>query len=227
MGIKKFPCKIDDVPTIGEFVVSNAERDINDFNGYSSVFTIDYFALVMAKVEVCRELVESSAVTKELKNVMQELYYKAKNFRIKLNVLEGYLRFGSGELDIAVKDVNLKSIRMDIIQGNIEGFLSNMKTLLITVKRNLPALETLGMKPTFIDEIEVQLQEINSLNEKQNALTDKRNKVAVENIDKFNDLWRNIRLILNTAKVIYGGVNEAKLKDYIITQLKKRINKGK
>jgi hypothetical protein len=99
-----------------------------------------------------------------------------------------------------------------------------MQTSLVAVKRNFPALEVYGLKQTLLDDIEAQLKEIGKLNVKQNALLSKRNSLTVENIDKFNDLWSNLKLIMSTAKAIYRGVNEAKLKDYTITHLKKRVN---
>jgi hypothetical protein len=224
MSTKKFPCKVEEVPVIGEFVVNSAERDINDFNSYSSLFTLEYLASIRANVEVCRELIKSSVITKEQKTVTQQLYDKSKNLRIKLNALEGYLKLGADKLDIAVKDIDLKSIRSNITRKNTEGLLSNMKTALIAVKRNLSVLEALGLKQVQIAEIETQLQEINSLNEKQNELISKRNRLTDANIGKFNDLWNSLRPIFSTAKAIYRSVDEVKLKDYNISQLKKRIN---
>jgi hypothetical protein len=224
MSNKKIPCKTEEVPVIGEFIMNSAEKDINDFNGYSSVFTTDYFASIKTKVEVCKELVKSSVVTKELKTITRQLYDESKSLRTKLNVLEGYLKLGADKLDIAFKDIGLGKVRLDIIRHNIEGLLSNMKTSLIAAKRNQPVLASLGLKQTLIDEIETQLQKINSLNVTQNALISKRNRLTVENIDKINDLWDSLRSILTAARAMYRGVDEVKLKDYTITQLKKRVN---
>jgi predicted DNA-binding protein YlxM (UPF0122 family) len=210
---------------LGGFVVNSAEKDIDDFNHYSPVFTVDYFVPVRAKIEVCKELVKSSTVTKELKVTTQQLYDRTDDLRGKLNALEGYLKLGADSLDIAVKDFNLKAVRMAISRRNIEGVISNTKTALVAVKRNLPVLESKGLRQTLIDEIEKQTQEINSLNEKQNDLTSKRNRLTDENLDKFNDLWESLQTIINAAKAIYS-FDKVKLKDYTIAQLLKRINAG-
>jgi hypothetical protein len=223
MRNKKIPCKTEEVPVIGEFIVNSAEQDISDFNNYSSVFSSDYFATIKTKIEICRELVKSSMVAKELKTVTRLLYDTSKGLRTKLNVLEGYLKLGADKLDIMLNDVGLKNIRRDITKHNVEGLLSNMETALIAVKRNLPVLETQGLRQSLIDEIEIQLQEINALNLKQNTLIAKRNRLTSENIDKFNDLWNNLKLIMIAARAIYRNIDEVKLKDYTITQLKKRI----
>jgi hypothetical protein len=227
MSTKKITGKIEDVPMMGDFVVSSAERDINDFNGYSAKFTIEYLATVKSKVDVCKELAKSSTITKELKSVTHQLHGTTKNFRIKLNALEGHLKLSANNLDIAVEDFGLKKIRSNITRSNIEGFLSGIKTSLVAVKRNQPALEAQGMKPVFIDEIETHLREINLLNVRKNELISKRNRLMSDNINRFNDLWSNLKLIMNTAKVIYQGVNEVKLKDYTVAQLKRRVNAEK
>ncbi|MDR2652216.1 MAG: hypothetical protein LBC68_07880 [Prevotellaceae bacterium] len=227
MSTKKFTCKIEEVPVIGEFIVNNAERDISDFNNYSPVFTIGYLAPIRAKIEVCKELIVLTAVTKVLKTVTQQLYDKSNSLKSKLKILEGYLKLGVNDLDISLKDIDIKGIKANITKRNIEGLLLNMKTTLNAVKRNLPVLEAQGLKQELIDEIETQLQEINSLNEKQNELTSKRNRMTDTNIEKFNELWRSLQPIIATAKVIYRDVDETKLNDYTIIQLKKIINAKK
>jgi hypothetical protein len=224
MSTKIFSCKIEDVPVIGEFIVNSAEKDIDDFNSYSPVFTINYLAAIRSNIDVCKELVKSSVVTKELKSVTRKLYDESNNLRIKINSLEGYLKLGAENLDIAVKDTGIKSIRANISKHNIEGLVTNMQSTLVAVKRNLPVLEAQGLKQTLIDEIELQIRGINSLNEKQNELISKRNRLTNANIEKINNLWNSLKPILNAAKAMYSSVDEVKLKDYTVAQLKKRIN---
>jgi hypothetical protein len=186
---------------LGGFIVNSAEKDINDFNNYSPVFTVDYLAPIKIKIEGCKELVKSSTVVKELKATTQQLYDKADDLRSKLNAIEGYLKLGADSLDISVKDFDLKNVRLAIMNRNIEGVIANMKTTLVAVKRNQQVLE-------------------------QNDLTSKRNRLTDTNIEKFNDLWYSLQPILIAAKAIYSG-DEAKLKDYTVVQLLKRMNSTK
>jgi hypothetical protein len=215
---------MEEVPVLGEFIVGSAERDINDFNTYSPVFTIDYLASIKDKINVCNELVKSSTVTKEMKAVTQQLVNKSKSLRTNLNTLEGYLKLGANDLDIAVKDVDLKSVRLSITRRNTEGLISNMRTVLIPIKRNLQILVAQGLKMNLLNDIESRLQEISALNTKQNELISKRNRLTDTNIEKFNELWESFQPILNAAKAIYRSADKVKLKDYTISQLKKRIN---
>jgi hypothetical protein len=216
---------MESIPVLGEFVVNSAERDIADFNGYSAMFTVDYFASIRAKIEVCAELIKSTLVSNELKAVTIQLHGKAKAFRVKLNALEGCLKLGAGKLDVAIEDIGLKNIKSNISGGNVEKMLSSMQISLKAIRRNLPALKAQGLTPTLIDDIESHLREIRILREKQKALKSRRTSLTTENIDKFYDLWNNLRLIMNTAKVIYRDVDEVRLQDYNIAILKKRIKK--
>jgi hypothetical protein len=227
MMTKKFQCKIEDVPIIGEFLLSSVKKDINDFSGFSSTFTPEFLTTIETKISSCKELTSSSTIVKELKAVTKQIRDKSKGLRVKLNVLEGYLKLSKGTLDIAVEDAGLKNVRHNISRFNIEGLISNVQTLLVAVKRNQSVLEAKGFKPSIINDLETQINEINVLNTKQNDLISDRNRTTKQNITLFNDLWENITPIVETAKALYRGVDETKLKDYTIAQLIKRINAGK
>jgi hypothetical protein len=224
---KKFQCKIEDLPVIGEFLVSSVRKDLSDFAGFSSMFTPDYIAAIEIKVNSCKELISSSTVAKELKNITKQLYDKSKGLRVKLNVLEGYLKLGSDDLDITVEDAGLKNIRNDISRCNIEGLMLNMKNLLTVLRRNQFVLESKGLKPELISDIEIQIGEISALNTKQNDLISDRNRLTKQNIELFNDLWESLQPVLKTAKAIYRGTDDTKLKDYTIAQLIKRVSAGR
>jgi hypothetical protein len=224
MTTKKFPCKIEELPTIGEFILERVMTDLADFSGYSSLFTPEYLATIKNRIVTCKELVSSSTVAKELKAVTQQLYDKSKHLRIQINALEGYLKIGAKELDILLEDAGLKSVRNDITRNNTEGLLLNVQKALTAVKRNLSVLAAKGLKPELIGDIETQMQEIDALNVKQNNLISDRSRLTKANIELFNDLWDSLHPILDTAKALYRGVDDVKLKDYTILQLKKRIH---
>jgi capsular polysaccharide biosynthesis protein len=96
--------------------------------------------------------------------------------------------------------------------------------MLSTVKRNQSVLETKGLRPELITDIENQIAEISALNVKQNDLMNDRNRLTKQNIEMFNDLWESLQPIIKTAKAIYRGVDDVKLKDYTVAQLMKRLN---
>jgi hypothetical protein len=221
---KIFYYKIEDLPVIGEFVLNSLRRDIADFNDFSSMFTPDFLKTIEMKINSCKGFISSSGITKELKKVTQDLYYKSNILRLKINMLEGYFKLGANDLDVLVEDVGFKSVRNNITRHNTEGVLSNMQMIMTIVERNQSVLKSKGLKPKMIKNIEEQIHEINELNMIQNEMISKRNRLTEKNIGMFNDLWTSLQPVLKTAKAIYRGVDEAKLKDYTVAQLVKRIN---
>jgi hypothetical protein len=227
MKIKKFQCKIEDLPVIAAFLLSNLKKDLNDFVSFSPLFTSDYLAMIEAKINACKELMNSSIITKDLKVVTKQMYDKSKDLRVKLNALEGYFKLGADKLDVMPEDVGLKSVRNEITRCNIEGVVSKMKMIITIVKRNQPVLEAAGLKSLLIGDIENQIGEINALNIKQYELASERNRLTRENIAIFNDLWDSLQPILKAAKAIYRGVDDVRLREYTISRLIRRINAAK
>lgn len=221
---KMFQCKYEDLPVIGEFVVESARRDLADFSGFSPVFTPSYLDGIGERILLCKEKMRSWVVVQELKSVTEKLANTTTALRLKLNALEGYLKLASFELDVKVTDMGLSVVRDAIRRGNTESVIAGVSNLLVAVKRNQVALTEKGMNPELIAEITVQTQEINSLNVKQNELESVRNRLTEEDTGLFNELWKALFPVFETGKALYRGVNDAKLKDYTMTQLKKRIN---
>ncbi|MDR2041079.1 MAG: hypothetical protein LBP98_02020, partial [Tannerella sp.] len=84
-----FNCSISDLPVIGEFLLESLSRDINEFNGYSPMFTTSYSDGVRAKIVHCRGLTRAWTFIKELKTVTEKLYADIDSLRVLLNPVEG------------------------------------------------------------------------------------------------------------------------------------------
>jgi hypothetical protein len=221
---KMFRCKFEELPVIGEMVVGNARRDIAGFGSFSSIFTPSYFDGIDLKILNCRKKIRSWVVMQELKTTTDTLGIKTRQLRVMLNLLEGYIKLSAGELDVKGSDMGLSIVRRAISRGNTEAVIMNMANLLAAVRRNESALEIHGMKPQLIDDIATQTEDINALNIKQSEQESIRNRLTEENTDMFNDLWKALLPLFETGKALYKGVDEAKLKDYTLTQLLKRIS---
>ena len=221
---KAFQCKIEELPTIGGFLVNNVQRDLSDFANYSPLFTPKYLGDIGGKADNCRKVAQTITLTKELKAVTAELAGTGASLRLVLNKLEGYLNLSSGNLDISARDFGLARVRTCISKGNVEGTAATMQALLTTVNRNLAALTAAGMKTELVMELETLTGKIDTLNVKQNELMSKRSRLSSENIAVFNDLWNDLQTILKTARALYKGVDDVKMKDYTMTHLRKRVN---
>jgi hypothetical protein len=221
---REFRCKVEELPVIGEFVLNSANRDATDFQRFSPIFTPEYLGRIEGKIKTCKEVVPSSVIARQLKATTETLKKMSDSIRLSLNVLEGYLKLAADELDIRIKDIGLAAIRRSISHGNTEGLTVNVRTMLVAVKRNQAALEAKGLRPGLLDDILTQIQEIETLNLKQNTLQSDRTLTTAEDLEAFNDLWRAIKPLFDTGKALYRGVNAVKLNDYTLTHLVKRIN---
>jgi hypothetical protein len=221
---KLFQCKFEELPVIGEMVVGSARRDIVEFGEFSSIFTPSYFDVIDLKILNCRKKMRTWVVVQELKATTETVTTKTKQLRVMLNLLEGYIKLSSNDLDVKGSDMGLSIVRKAISHGNTEAVVMNVGNLLASVERNRTALEAHDMKSQLIDDIVAQTEEINALNIKQSEQESLRNRLTEENIDLFNDLWKALLPVFETGRVLYRGVDEAKLKDYTVTQLVKRIN---
>ena len=221
---KLFPCRIEELPVIGDFLLNSAKRDLSDFEGFSPMFTTGYLSEIDDKVAGCRTVVSTSVVSKELKATTDKLTKTYTGLRVPLNKLEGYLKLSANELDISVADFGLKKLRDTISKGNVEGIARNMQTFLTQVKRNQEALTAKGMTTALTEELESATQEIEGLNVKQNELISRRGRLSDENQNLFNELWSSLQTILKTGQALYKGSDSVKLKDYTMAQLLKRVN---
>jgi hypothetical protein len=224
---KTFSFKIEELLTIVEFILNSVRKDMNDFSSFSSIFTPDYIDSIESRNTACGQLLSSSLISKELKAVTQQIKDTSIALRTKLNILEGYLDISADSLDISSKDMGLKAVRRTISKGNIEGLIASMREMLAAIRRNLPVLEAGGLNPLLLDELESEIKKIDALNVKQNDMISNRNRQTERNILEFNALWDSLQPILKTARAMYRSKDSAKLKDYTISQLLKRINSEK
>ncbi|HBX46142.1 hypothetical protein [Limibacterium fermenti] len=220
---KYFSCKIEELPVIADFLLDNLTRDLADFTAYSPLYTAEFVDGKRAKVTTCKSIVHSSVYTVQKKLVTDKLETLSKGLHRPLNEFEGYFNLASGELDILSGDSSISDVREAINNGNTEGILTDGRILLATIARNQTVLETKGLKPEQVTSVETVLGEIDTLNKEQNALHSGRTFNSEQNIDKFNDLYLDMRSIVKTGKAIYRGKDEAKLKDYTFSQLLKRV----
>jgi hypothetical protein len=148
-----FHCSISDLPVIGEFLLESLSRDVNDFSAYSPLFTTSYSDGVRAKITTCRGLTRAWTFIRELKTVTKKLYADIDALRVLLNPVEGYVKLAAASLDVAVADVGLKEVRKSIGNSNAETLVPAVAELLSTLRRNLAALQAVGLQASQLNAI--------------------------------------------------------------------------
>ena len=224
MEKKKFHCKIQDLPIITGFVLESLVKDLLAFGEYSNIFNIGYVQSVRAKRLICMELIIPAAIRKQLKNISRDLQKSNADLRLLFNKVEGYVKLAGNALDVEGSDVGMKEARLEISKGNVEGVINSTNSMVTTLRRNETVLFVYGMNTALLDEVAEKVELIDSLNNQQNSLMSDHGRLAHTNIAIFNDLWADLSTILITAKAIYRGVDEIKLRDYTMSHLIKRVN---
>jgi Fe-S cluster assembly ATPase SufC len=120
--------------------------------------------------------------------------------------------------------MGFKEVRLKINKGDVEGAISFGRELVKNLERNHLALQSVGMPLQMPAELATLVQEIFDLNADQNSKMSDRGETSDGNMAVYNEFWEIISTILVTAKALYRGVDEVKLKNYTMTQLIKRVN---
>ena len=219
---KQFSCKMEDMPTVAGFVLASVTRDLADFTAYSPIFTEAYLTDLDAKRKAATELIMTDSVNYELKAITAKLYDQLQTLKTLLVRIDGYLYMAKSSLNN--EKLGMVKLRLDIKRGNIEGVVLNGRSFATNLIKNKTVLLAKGLKQEQIDTLQTILDTLESFNKEQNIMQSKRAQNCVDNRSTFNSLWNLLLPILQAGKAIYKGVNEAKLKDYTMTQLKKRMN---
>lgn len=224
MEEKKFNCKMEDVPVITGFALESVEKDLADFANFSPIFTLQFITNARTKQSTCYDLTKANDVLKLQKVITMRITDKVSELRLSLNQLEGYLKLANAVLDIKVSDFGLKNIRTAISNTDIEGIISDTRSLIAILKRNEAVLQEKGMKTEFVTALTALVLEIETLNTQQNSKKNERSRTSGDNIKVFNELWGTLGTILDAGRAIYRGVDEVKLKEYTLANLLKRVH---
>lgn len=219
---KNFHCKIEDLPTIADFVLASLRRDIADFNNYSELFNQEYLSDLNVKRQECTDLIMTDSVNIALKSVTKRLYENLKKLRTLLVLMEGYIVLAKRELNN--DKLGIVKIRKNIKAGNVEGVVYSLRAFINNLNEWESILTSKGMKQEHIEALNHLLTIIDSFNMEQNELLSKRSQNCLNNMNMFNNLWDILSDIMLVGKAIYKFTNESKLKDYTMLQIKKRMN---
>jgi len=223
MEKKKFNCKMQDIPVMIGFLATSLERDKADFISFSPLYADPFLANLRDKQNECYEIVKAADVLKHQKVVTTQIDTTLNQVRIFLNKTEAYLKLSKKNLDIEIDDFGIKATRVGIAKYDIEKTISEGRSLVNNLKRNATTLNTVGLKQTGIDEVATVINDLNTLNEKHNALTNDYSRAADDNNALLNEAWELMKMICSTGRALYKGIDDVKLKEYTLSNLQKRV----
>ena len=221
----KIKCRIEEVPTIGSFLITTMNTSLADFTAYSPDYNPAYITTANAELATIEALINPKQYTAELKVITTRIYNNSTILRSKIDFLEGYINRATG-LTIGKKDFGISQVRTKNNNGDIEGVV-NALTFLITnvsIPTNLTAIQAKGYTTAQHTALINLKDTLKADNTAQNSKINERNNKVTANYTIINRFWDKIVEIADAGKRIYKSTAPNKVDDYTINTLKKRIN---
>lgn len=220
---RTFPCRIEELPTVSQFIFDAFQRDIADFAPYTD-FDDPFSANFQNGLDALNELVTPAQFTNEMKVITLRLYTNVESLRPRLNVLENYVINAGTALTVQVKDFGISKVRKFIAKSDVEGLDGALKTLEQNITANMAALTAKGYTAAQQTAVATTHAQIVDDNRAQNAMISNRIQQSAANMELMNEFYTNfVAKTANQGKRIYKGVNPGKVTDYTISAQVRRI----
>jgi hypothetical protein len=224
MAERIYNCKSEEVPVIGGYLLFVLKRDLNDFSAhFPKIFTNEYVTGLEQKIAEVNNLLNPNTETVVLKDTTNRLYSAMDSLIEPVNKVAGYIKFSKGAIAISSKDFGLTSLRQKIRSRDAEGVLKNLKTVINNLERYRVPLIEQGLDENIITHFNDAIGIIDTNNQRQFEIVNKRKTIVANNETLINDLYKIISEICNVGKLIYKGKDQLKVKDYTFNELKKKV----
>jgi len=219
----KIQCRIEEVPTIGRFLIASITTDLADFTAFSPLYNAAYITNANVKLAEVEALINPKKLTAELKVITLRMLKNMEALRGKIDKLERYIDLASG-LTIGKKDFGISPVRKENNRGDVEALVAELGDLLDKVSDNMEALALVGYtgaKHAALKKTEADLAADNTA---QNAKVNERNNKVTANYGLLNAFWKDVIMdISKSGRAIYKTSAPNKVDDYTIAALKRRI----
>ncbi|MBI4931668.1 MAG: hypothetical protein HY841_12940 [Bacteroidetes bacterium] len=224
-GIRKFSCRIEELPTLSKFLINSLEHDQADFSADYPEMNADYLAEFRKKRDLIMSLLHPKKITADLKRITKRILKNMRGMRTHLRKLEVSARLADkkGELTMSYKDMGIGQVREAISKADVEEFDGAMGLLKQNISEQYAALTNHGYSNAKRDALYKLWDLVNDDNAKQNLLTDERDSLAEANINTFNELWDIMIDVCVAGKSIYAFSSPAHTDEYTMESLKNRV----
>lgn len=220
-----FSFRIEEYPTIGQFVFTAFTEDKNDFQEYTD-FADPFEANFKAALANAGKIIYSETITSQLSFVTQRLYQNTYAIRPIIDKIANFADNAKLALNISVADFGISQVRAAINNLDTEALNKALNLLNQNIDNNLAALAAKGFKTN----LQIDLQKYNATifddNIMQKTLIDKRKTLITANAQLLNDTYENfIGKVTKQAKNIYRNTNKTRLQAYTISKLTSSIRR--
>ena len=221
--IKKFNCKIEELPIICRFGLSIARRDLGDFTAFSPMFSVDYFNGFETKIIAVDELVSPKTETEEMKKITKRLYSTIDGLVEPLNKVRGYLQLAGSTVGMSDKDFGISLLAQKVRGRDAEGVRQNLLLVNTNIQTYLSELTAVGLNSEIVSILSDSIAPITEDNQQQFEIATKRKETVSENIGKLNELYLQLMEFLKVGNIIYKTSNPVKASEYLFTNLIKKV----
>lgn len=213
------------MPAVAEFLSASFNRDLLLFKDYSNDFDATYATNLTNQINTVNDVVYPKALTKEGKLVTARIAANIERLKVLNNLLESYVKRAGSTLTVAPADFGCRDLRKKLKKGDVEGVITDLRTVVRNTETNLAALTAKGLKEATRTELAALPNTLTADNTLQNTNLQARNKLVNENKALFDALYDTMRDVCETGKVIHkttSGTPE-RVADYTIATLLKRV----
>lgn len=222
---RNYSCKDEELPILCDYTAFSLKRDLSEFTVYSPRFKQEYVDGFAAKITTVTELIEPKSETVELKIITDRLYTTLDSMISPANYLTGYIEMAQESLKISPADFGLKALRKGINTRDAESVIKNLHTINTNIKKYKAILAEQGLSEELTAKFLTAYASIATDKQMQYKIISNRKNIVQKNLGLLNELYAQFAEILRVGKILYKATDAAKLKEYTLNELKKRVRK--
>lgn len=222
-NIRNFNCKDEELPVVAKFVAFSLKRDLADFTAFSPKFTTNYVTDFETKITTISDLLEPQSETLAKSIITARYTATMGGLTDSINRISGYIKLAKAELNITDAGFGLPALRKSIDKNDVEGAIANLHIVLANINTYKAPLAAQGLTDEFISGLTAASQSMAADKQQQYEITSNRRSIVQNNVSLLNEVYDQISEINTVGKILYKGMDAAKLADYTFTDLLKKV----
>ncbi len=218
-----YNCKDEELPVIGELVVSSLETDLAKFTAYSSGFDANYVATMKQKVVTVAQLVAPEEETVARKVITGRIYATMNNLTEPAGRLEGYITLAHDTLQVSPADFGISKLRHGIKNSDVEEVADALHLINNQIGRYKEALTQKGLTEELIVTFTGSHTSLTADKTEQYGILNNRKAVVQNNIATLNDLYQQISEVMKIGKILFKN-DAAKVQQYTFSNVLKNVH---
>jgi hypothetical protein len=223
--VRSYKCKDEELPVICRNALYCYKRDLPDFTAFSPIFNGDHVNKFEEKINVVDELVLPQMETIELKKITRRLYETMDSLLDPITRIRGYLLLAKDTVGVSAKDFGLALLGRKISDRDAEGTRKDLLLVISLLEKYREPLIEVGFSDTTIEQFNDAVSSITDDNRLQFDIISKRKEIVRTNLSILNDLYAQLKDILNAGKLLYKKTNPVKYREYTFSALRKSVRR--